>query len=425
MVNFDQAEMDQFLELHQPRSTVKRREAKYFGLGTNKKAGALFVLGLLALVTAVVTLVLALLPLQLLPFDQLTALAIMGGALLLGLMLLLLARRSLLRTPQLWIETGCPSCREHDMIRIRRTSQDRMITALGIPVRRYACRTCTWQGRQVIGFAHFPEPVVAMPEPDEVDFAEADEFDLDPELARLAEALVFQRRSGTAEAETLSPAPDPFAAVEDDLFVSAEEPAIVAPAPELEEIAALTEPPAAEETAVDNQLVLADQPAEAEATWMEAFEETAVSAEPSSDLKDVIPYNPGSDTSELGDLPPFEAIVQPESLPRLEQQESPAEKRGWFARLLHREPEAREINESPAMQAAPAAFETAQPKPSAGIEILDAADTDEAKVEPSSEEDDLHKVIYNKSRNYDPDEDEFDPDFERLCYEVATNNGKN
>jgi hypothetical protein len=44
-------------------------------------------------------------------------------------------------------DAGCPSCHNHDLIRIRRRQLDRPIGKLvALPLQRYACRSCTWQG---------------------------------------------------------------------------------------------------------------------------------------------------------------------------------------------------------------------------------------------------------------------------------------
>jgi len=72
---------------------------------------------------------------------------------LLGLALLLLALLSLrylvLRRRSLWIESGCPRCHEHELMRIARHSGDRWLHLLGIPAYRYRCRACVWEGRRL------------------------------------------------------------------------------------------------------------------------------------------------------------------------------------------------------------------------------------------------------------------------------------
>lgn len=65
---------------------------------------------------------------------------------LLALLFAALARYRVKRIPALYIRAGCPRCHEHELIRVRRWRRDRVLSSAGIPVRRYACRNCTWQG---------------------------------------------------------------------------------------------------------------------------------------------------------------------------------------------------------------------------------------------------------------------------------------
>ena len=78
---------------------------------------------------------------------RLLSLALAGLA---GLLLLLLLLRELaLRNERLWMETGCPRCREQELMRITRRTSDRLLHLFGIPAYRYRCRNCTWEGTRL------------------------------------------------------------------------------------------------------------------------------------------------------------------------------------------------------------------------------------------------------------------------------------
>lgn len=70
------------------------------------------------------------------------ALLSLAGILFLGLLL----RQWVLRNRKFWLEAGCPSCGEHELMRIARRDSDRYLNTLGIPAYRYRCRHCTWEG---------------------------------------------------------------------------------------------------------------------------------------------------------------------------------------------------------------------------------------------------------------------------------------
>jgi hypothetical protein len=70
------------------------------------------------------------------------ALASLGLAIFAGLVLRLL----LVRNPRLQMETGCPQCGEHELMRISRRPGDRLMHLIGVPAYRYRCRHCTWEG---------------------------------------------------------------------------------------------------------------------------------------------------------------------------------------------------------------------------------------------------------------------------------------
>lgn len=69
-------------------------------------------------------------------------LAVLGAILLLGLLL----RQWVLRNRRFWLEAGCPSCGEQELMRIARRDSDRYLNVVGIPAYRYRCRHCTWEG---------------------------------------------------------------------------------------------------------------------------------------------------------------------------------------------------------------------------------------------------------------------------------------
>lgn len=44
---------------------------------------------------------------------------------------------------------NCPKCRSANLSRIHRIRLDRLLNYVGIPVRRYICRDCHWQGARI------------------------------------------------------------------------------------------------------------------------------------------------------------------------------------------------------------------------------------------------------------------------------------
>lgn len=81
------------------------------------------------------------------PGARLISLALAAlGALLLGW---LIARLLYMRNPKHWLESGCQSCGRHELMRVARHSEDRVLNGLGFPVYRYQCRDCTWEGMKL------------------------------------------------------------------------------------------------------------------------------------------------------------------------------------------------------------------------------------------------------------------------------------
>jgi predicted RNA-binding Zn-ribbon protein involved in translation (DUF1610 family) len=76
---------------------------------------------------------------------------------LVALVTAVIGRRRILHNASLYVEAGCPQCQEHELFRVNRQRQDRVLASFGFPVRRYVCRNCTWQGTRLAGL----DPVVA------------------------------------------------------------------------------------------------------------------------------------------------------------------------------------------------------------------------------------------------------------------------
>lgn len=49
---------------------------------------------------------------------------------------------------------GCPDCQQHVLQRISRETTDYLLTMIGVPVRRYKCNNCGWQGRRIHRHRH-------------------------------------------------------------------------------------------------------------------------------------------------------------------------------------------------------------------------------------------------------------------------------
>ena len=247
-----------------------------------------------------------------------------GGLVLASLLFLSLMRVRVLRKHHLWLVSGCPHCHERDLIRIRRLPNDRLLSTLGLPVRRYACRSCTWQGR-LLDVRRDP-PNSAQPA-EILDTPLLADVLPDIDTLRVLEPTPQRRRP---------PAAAPIAAR--------------TPAPGGERIIAPL-PAAAPQQAAAPQRAAAPQPA--------AAAQVVVGAPP---------------------------------------------------------PKAAPLKVAPA--AAAVVVETAVVPPPAG-----AIDVEKAPAE-DGKSDELHEVLYVKAPGYEQassDAPEFDPDFERLCYEVALN----
>ncbi len=71
------------------------------------------------------------------------------SSLILALLLFILARVRIVRNRSMWPSTGCPSCQERELFRVFRSRRDHLISSIGIPVARYQCLECEWQGRRI------------------------------------------------------------------------------------------------------------------------------------------------------------------------------------------------------------------------------------------------------------------------------------
>ena len=60
-----------------------------------------------------------------------------------------LVRYRLVRDKRLWFSTGCPACKERDLVRVKRQFDDRYYGLIGVPAYRYACRNCIWRGIRI------------------------------------------------------------------------------------------------------------------------------------------------------------------------------------------------------------------------------------------------------------------------------------
>jgi hypothetical protein len=78
-----------------------------------------------------------------------TAWILAAGLLLLGVGYFLWWRQRLANDKRLWCSTGCPYCQERELVRVKRTTRDRLYKYAAIPVYRFACRNCSWRGLRI------------------------------------------------------------------------------------------------------------------------------------------------------------------------------------------------------------------------------------------------------------------------------------
>lgn len=51
--------------------------------------------------------------------------------------------------PDWQYSAGCPNCEAHDLRRVSRENSDYVLDLFGVPVRRYKCSQCGWEGRRI------------------------------------------------------------------------------------------------------------------------------------------------------------------------------------------------------------------------------------------------------------------------------------
>lgn len=70
-----------------------------------------------------------------------------GVLILLAILFYFLARLRIRSNAAFQFMSGCPCCKQHDLIRVRRSHGQRILAAVSrLPVRSYACRNCAWNG---------------------------------------------------------------------------------------------------------------------------------------------------------------------------------------------------------------------------------------------------------------------------------------
>jgi hypothetical protein len=169
MVELDRGDMEQYVD-SQSEQSEKEKEGFWAALAGWDKPFLVFVaISLLSALAALFVLVTPLLDL-LLGFMGLhyagwiqweswlmgadRGLFVVAAFALNALVFALLARYRIRRDYSVYYEAGCPQCHEHELIRVRRNHRDRSLSFLGVPVRRYSCRNCTWHGVRLAGYRY-------------------------------------------------------------------------------------------------------------------------------------------------------------------------------------------------------------------------------------------------------------------------------
>jgi predicted RNA-binding Zn-ribbon protein involved in translation (DUF1610 family) len=166
MVELDKSDMDQFAAFHSEDSAVVDENVTAGRRRQDKVLVALFVAFLVAMVGILVLLAIPvfgfvldflgiklpfLTSLQVWWFEDWQGLLYALGLGLVALVTAVIGRRRILHNASLYVEAGCPQCQEHELFRVNRHRQDRLLASFGFPVRRYVCRNCTWQGTRLAG----------------------------------------------------------------------------------------------------------------------------------------------------------------------------------------------------------------------------------------------------------------------------------
>jgi hypothetical protein len=80
-----------------------------------------------------------------------------GGSTLLGGLFFMSAvpvsvlyiRQGVIYNQRFWRRNGCPRCGRDDLRRTSRIWRDKLLNRLGIPIRRYICADCRWEGARI------------------------------------------------------------------------------------------------------------------------------------------------------------------------------------------------------------------------------------------------------------------------------------
>ena len=81
---------------------------------------------------------------------------IIAGISLLGVFILgaQIGYRRIVLRPEWQESEGCPECHQHNLRRTNRHNSDYLLNMVGVPVRRYKCDDCDWEGRRMYRHHH-------------------------------------------------------------------------------------------------------------------------------------------------------------------------------------------------------------------------------------------------------------------------------
>lgn len=191
----------------------------------------------------------------------------MVALLLIAFTFFVIARWRLRRNQSYQFNNGCPSCKQHDLIRVHRRQYQRVLAKMfRIPLRNYACRNCQWHGTLLyspaeIAFAENPNQVFEF---EEVVIAGDGNFKVD-EVFGEGQALVAAEpedipmvgRGNTELGEVLEEEHSlPVTEPEESAIVSGEDGLVIGAAVAKKEIHAEEHPPLIDET---NRKSMADE----------------------------------------------------------------------------------------------------------------------------------------------------------------------
>ena len=80
-----------------------------------------------------------------------------AGFVLLAVTYLMWLRHRMMNDRRLWFGTGCPTCKELELVRVSREKSDRYYEVIRIRAYRYACRNCSWRGLRIARREHAQE----------------------------------------------------------------------------------------------------------------------------------------------------------------------------------------------------------------------------------------------------------------------------